>query len=57
MSDKERLAQIEKEIEREDITELDLMRLEAEARAIYSSQLLALQKNIEELLSSIDLKK
>lgn len=35
----ERLAQIEKEIEREDITEIELMRLEAEILTIKSKVL------------------
>ena len=57
MNDKERLAQIDKEIEREDITELDLMRLEAEARAIYDKNLFELSKEIKELCARLDLKK
>lgn len=39
MTDKERLAQIEKEIEREGITELDLMRYELEILTIKSKVL------------------
>lgn len=39
MSDKERLAQIEKDLEREGLTELDLMRYELEILTIKSKVL------------------
>lgn len=39
MSDKERLAQIEKDLEREGLTELELMRLELEILNIKSKVL------------------
>ena len=51
--DQRRLAQIDKEIEREGITELELKCLEAEVRAIRSRQLLQTMQDMEALLQEL----